>query len=765
MTYLLAWNGHAKMNRKDMWEWCQEGKPDEEYLEILRAEIADVKENYTVHTAVRAAVNCGNLIIGLYDVEDGKTVGLYYMTPSGNHTATKNGKDWYQDKVMYLPLGGYSYYVDTGRIKWYWLDGAYDADAWINESGLDDGFYGTISTNPLRRLDRVEANLSYIRKWNARKRREDRITDWVHEIAYLPDGLMDWVEATVFENRHFAYQDKTAGGKKRNKYHCTACGYVVSGTGWKHGKEYECPLCGATVKVNKTRTWKDQTSRVSYFYPCQNMKGRDRIAMVTLYVTKRWRETGETTSKSAERILLIPTDGSSVDCDEIYYSLGITRWSDRNSSCFQCGAGYLYLPNPSILSGTVYEDMLRPVTAASARGWRLNYDYLMLKNGALKSDLFEYLIKGGYKKLTVDLVQNRNYDGDIRWSGKTVDEVLQIHGQSRARLRAADGNIKYLRWLQTAEVCGYKLSDDLLAWLARNLSPTSVGKILNSSLLPRMSVEKIANYAKKQMKLGANWQRYYGTKAESLIQSWLDYLGMAKTLGLDLSRESVYKPANLKERHDELAEIIAIREREKQARAKAAELRKKAKDMDKKYPGVAPVCEKIKPMYEWSNEEYSVMVPSGAWDIMQEGVLLGHCSSRSDENVYLERVEKETSYIMFLRKNSKKDSPWYTMEVEPGGNVIQLRTYGDDDGTHKYHDRDEAKAALGIWRREIAKRLGQGELTKAKKSREALLKYWDGLKKNGNVIRGGYLKGTPLVDVLQADYKELNGELPKEEVG
>ena len=46
-----------------------------------------------------------------------------------------------------------------------------------------------------------------------------------------------------------------------------------------------------------------------------------------------------------------------------------------------------------------------------------------------------------------------------------------------------------------------------------------------------------------------------------------------------------------------------------------------------------------------------------------------------------------------------------------------------------------------------------------------LLKYWGDLTKNGNVIRGGYLKGSLLVDVLQADYKELNGELPKEEVG
>lgn len=766
MTYLLSWNGHSKMKRKDMWDWCVESKPDEAQIEAVIEENQDPKTNYHYYAAVRAVVNHGNLIIGIYDAdsEPGKVLGCYYMTPCGNHHATKNGESWYQDKVMYLPIGGYSYYKDPGRVKWCWVDGQDDADAWINENELDDCMYGTIR-NTLRRLDRIEAELSTIRRRNARERREQRISDWVHEIAYVPDGFEEWVEKTVFDDRHFAFWDKTEG-KHSTRYHCTACGRVICGHGWKHGKEYECPLCAATVKVNKTRTWKDQTSRATFFYPCKNIRGRDRIAMITVYTTKRWRETGEITTRNPERILLIPMDGSGVDMDEIYYNSGCHTWSDRNSHGFRCAAGYLYLPNQTILRGTIYEDMLRPVAAAASRGWRLNYDYLMNKNGALKADLFEYLIKGGYRKMTEDLVNGRYIDGDIRWRGKTVDEVLQINGQSRARLRTADGNIKYLRWLQTAEVCGYKISDELIAWLAKNLSPTSVGGILNSSLLPRLSVEKIANYVRKQIKIGAparNW--FYGTKAEGLVQSWLDYLGMAKTLGLDLSRESVYKPSNLKDRHDELAEIIAFREREKQAKARAEELKKQAKDMEKKYPGVAPVCERIKKLYEWENEEYAVVVPSGAWDIMQEGVLLGHCSSRENENVYLERVEQETSYIMFLRKNKQKNAPWYTMEVEPGGNVIQLRTYGDDDGNHKYHDRGEAKAALNIWRKEIAKRLGQGEISKAQKSKEMLLKYWGDLQKNGNVIRGGYLKGSMLVDVLQADYKELNGELPKEEVG
>jgi hypothetical protein len=492
------------------------------------------------------------------------------------------------------------------------------------------------------------------------------------------------------------------------------------------------------------------------------MKGEDRVAMVTVYMSKRWGAEGEALTKSACRILLIPTDGSAVYENEIYYDHGCFTWSDINSCGFRTAAQYLYMPDERVLRGTVYEDMLRPVAAASARGWRLNYDYLMLADGSIKANAFEYLIKGGFKKLTAELASYRYDHSDVNWRGDKADEVLRMNGQSRARMRKADGGVKYARWLRTVEICGYKISDDTMEWLARNLTPTETAKFLKGDLCPPMSVEKIVNYVKKQMKLGAparSW--YYGTKAGALVQSWWDYLGMAKTLGLDLSLESVYKPKNLKERHDELAQIIAMQEREKQAKAKEEELRQQAKNMEAKYPQVAPTCARIRELYEWGDEAYTVVIPSGAWEIMQEGVLLGHCTSRGDQNIYLERIEQETSYIMFLRKAEKPDSPWYTMEVEPGGNVIQLRTYGDKEG----EDRAEAKAFLHKWRREIAKRLDRGELTKAQKSKEMLLKYWEGLKANGNIIRGGALKGKLLVDVLQADYQELNGNLPEESVG
>lgn len=762
MTYLLAWNGHGQMIRKDMWEWCCESKPTAEELEEAYSSREARRGKLDQDVVVRAVINCERLILGVYDGEWGKVIGCYYMTQSGNHYAATRSTNWHQDKIRYLPIGGFSYYSDVACVRWTWLDGKDEAIRWLDETELcQENWYGSLDEDPIRRLDRIEVNLSASRRRQARERREQKISDWVSDMAYVPEGFMEWTETAVFGGGHYAFHDKR-DGKHGTSYHCTACGRTVRGDGWKQGKVYECPLCGASVKVRKTETSREAHARATYFYRCKNMKDQDRVAMVTMYLNKRWDEQGERVSKSAARILLIPTDGSAVRYDEIYYDHGCYTWSDRNTYGFRTAAGFLYLPDESILRGTVYEDMLRPVTAAANRGWRLNYDYLMLKSGDLCANTFEYLIKGGFKKLTEDIVQGRHYDNDINWRGRNADEVLRMNGQSRARLKKADGGVRYMRWLRTVEICGYKLSDETMAWLAKNLTPNEVGGALSNSLLPLMSVEKIANYIKKQMKLGApqrNW--YYGTKAGSVLQSWLDYLGMAKTLGLDLSLESVYKPKNLKQRHDELTEIIAMREREKQAKAKEKELQQQARAMEEKYPNVAPVCAKIRDLYQWGDGSYLVTVPSGAWEVMQEGVLMGHCTSRGEENLYLERIEQETSYIMFLRKASKPDSPWYTMEVEPGGNVIQLRTYGDKEG----EDRAEAKAFLHKWRKEIAKRCGQGELTKAQKSKEMLLKYWGDLKENGNVIRGGVLKGKLLVDVLQADYKELNGGLPEQEVG
>ncbi len=747
------------MKRKDLWSWLEANRPGEKTLKALAKAMKKEKNCYLHnHVAACAEVMDGNLVIGVYWGEDGSPYGVYYMTPCGNHHYSKDGKKWTVDKLRYIPMGGYDWYSSPDTVKWFWLGTDEDTvHEWISANdelqAADISNHGTAE----RRIDVIEQNLSWVRAKNARERRITRITDYVYRIMKDPQGIdLGWVNNTVFGGRHYAFLDPSVGNKKDKvgRFFCSACGGTVDAP-WKHNKTETCPLCGATVKVAKTQTYRESYARVSYFYRDFDIKGRLALIMVTVNVKKVWRNGSEdVTWSSPRRVLTSPLDwtwGKWATETAIYYNQ-YNGWSDRNSDYFQTAAGYIYLPDPDVLKDTYYEDMLRPTVAIAERGWRVNYDHLLMKDGSIVANVFEMLARGGYQKLTGELVRGYYYDEDRpNWKGKNADEVLGINGQARARLRKLDGGTRMIRWLKTAENCGYKLTDEELVWLSKSLDEDDVSKIMTNKCLPRMGITSIINYLRKQVKKGGIPRDYYRSTGQAAVALWLDYLDMAASMKLDLSRDSVYKPANLRDRHDDLVAVQT------------------AGKTESKYPGVAPVCAKIKEKYEWRGEKYSVLVPSGAVDIMREGRRLNHCIVREDENRYLERIEREETYIMFLRKNSDVEAPWYTMEVEPGGNVIQLRTYNDDDGSGRkgsmYHDRDEAKAALHIWRREIAKRLGQGEITKAQKSREMLLKYWDELQKNGNIIRGGYLKGALLVDVLKDDYKELNGELPEVAVG
>ena len=749
------------MRRKNLWEWLEANRPGEKTLKALAKAMKKEKNCYLHnHVAACAAVMDGNLVIGVYWGEDGSPYGIYYMTPSGNHHYSKDGKKWTVDKLRYIPIGGYDWYSypDTNTVKWFWLGTDEDTvHKWISANEALQEADGSGRGTAERRIDCIESNLSWVRAKNARKRRITKITDYVNRILIAPEGVdPGWVNDTVFGGKHYAFMDHAVGTRKDKvrRFYCSACSGTVDAP-WKHNKTETCPLCGAVLKVSKTIFQRVQFERVSYFYRDFDMKGRIALVMVTANVKKVWRGGSEDVSWSSPlRVLTSPLDykwGNWATQTAIYYNQW-DGWSDRNSDYFQTSAGYIYLPDPDVLKDTYYEDMLRPTVAIAERGWRINYDHLLMKDGSIVAGVYEMLARGGYYRLCRELVRGVYYDEDRpNWRGKNAGEVLGIGGQNRARLRKLDGGTRMIRWLKISEKCGYKLTDEELTWLSKSLDEGDVKKIMNHKHLPRMGITSIINYLRKQVKKGGIPRDYYRSTGQAAVALWLDYLDMAASMKLDLSRDSVYKPTKLRDRHDDLVAVVS------------------AGKTESKYPKVATVCAKIKEKYEWRGDKYSVLVPSGAVDIMREGKRLNHCIVREDENRYLERIEREETYIMFLRKNSDVDAPWYTMEVEPGGNVIQLRTYNDDDGSGRkgsmYHDRDEAKAALHIWRREIARRLDQGEITKAQKSREMLLKYWDDLQKNGNIIRGGYLKGSLLVDVLKDDYKELNGELPKVAVG
>ena len=751
----------ARMQRAEMWEYFRQRKVPADKIGSKK----DDKDKARKHIKYECIVNGDRLIIGqwrclgqidtkvlkngkkkTFKSRDAELIGVYYMTPAGLTNVTRDGAEWSAGKVQYIALGGWNYYTawNTYGYKFQCIGGKDEALSWLREHWGDCSWYYSYNDDVLDTVERVEDHMSMQRRMNAEQRRIKKWSDWANGLPPLPSDFEAWAREVAFCNAEYAF-----GKKGSDVYYCTACGKTHTQKTWKHRGRYECSRTGKRIKCEKVdQNGIERRERLMIVQSHKTISGE--ICSVVRHFTAwmRWGMTGSVLSIRPDAVLVLRLDGSTVVCgDDIVYNLGVDKWDVRNPVGFQHGRCYCY-PDVSALAGTAYANI--GIDAAAGKGWKLHYNNLM--RGWYDEPRMEYLIKGNFRQLVDDITSFNGHSVSLFKGGK-VQEVLGIDGQGVARLRQADGGVYYLDWLR-AMYMSYGITKDKdkggLKIIHGKISEAAIKFFCDKKIMPHsvafalnlgMSPEQIANYLSKNHGYTLKDCSWAGNKEHVVIRQWQDYLSMAEKLKLDVSRESVYKPKNLRERHDELTELI-----------NANKARLEAERVEAEYPAIKPVCEKIKSLYEWGDGEYEVIVPEGAAEIQREGRLLRHCVGTTDR--YFDRIAEEESYIMFLRKSASPTSPWYTMEVEPGGAVRQLRTFGDDEGA----DRNEAKAFLKKWRAEIAKRVGQAEREAAQVSREKRLAEFEELRRNGNIIRNGKLAGKLLVEVLEADFKEYNEE-------
>ena len=135
-------------------------------------------------------------------------------------------------------------------------------------------------------------------------------------------------------------------------------------------------------------------------------------------------------------------------------------------------------------------------------------------------------------------------------------------------------------------------------------------------------------------------------------------------------------------------------------------------------------------------------------DIIAEGKQLNHCVGGQDR--YWDRIQRHEAFILFLRKASEPNMPYYTLEVEPDGTVRQVRTKFD----RQEPDIDAAREFLARWQKVVSTRLTNMEREEAAMSRVLRNQEFEQLRRDNIVIHAGHLAGQRLVDVLTADLME-----------
>lgn len=571
----------------------------------------------------------------------------------------------------------------------------------------------------------------------ARIRRHKRETDvWDAEMAQtpaLPKDWNHWVDKVGIPQNYMFYEYRKGGAKTG---YCTYCGKEVPVEGKPiHNKEGRCPRCHHEVTFKAIgRAGRIFTDEVSV-YLIQAYPGG--FILREFWAMRTYQKGGYRTPEircSEQRRSICDQDMQLRHYHWGMYKNMCYRWVGGEPIYSWYGYSYYYRGNQT---GRVYGRNLPCLAKTALLGtglveWLREQDLLAYPKQYLRilQDIppLEKILKANLPLLAEECMRETNSVqariADPKASSLT--KVLGIDSQKLKRLRRYDGGHRFLGWLQMEKQSGRSIPDDIILWFCQN----EINIYDLSFIWGKMNAIQVHNYLIRQAQAS-------GETIHQVIRTWGDYLSMAEKLGIDTSDEIIYRVKLLRQRHDEL--VLRCKQLDKQAQAA---------DVLKKFPKVDRICQSIKAKYEYANEEFAIVAPTGVLDIIVEGDMLCHCLRGSDR--YWDRIETHESYILFLRRTSAPDIPYYTLEIEPDGTVRQKRTKFD----RQEDDIEDAKKFLTEWQRVVAKRLTSGDREKAEVSRVLREQEFDQMRRDNVIIYTGNLAGRRLVDVLTADLME-----------
>ena len=569
-------------------------------------------------------------------------------------------------------------------------------------------------------------------------------------LARCSDSVFLWITNTK-ESRVFP------GGVKEmvpvQRVRCDSCGgeYSVDGREMKHKKMAACRCCGRTMQIYNTqysarRVWRARTFLLSQ--PDNNAVWVRRMVVYFNFENHN------------ANLDICPgdiwwTDGASAKHWKKKYFFKDNQWDSRYIMCqsndiskgMTASTGY-YQPRVYAAWERTFEHDLRKVMKS---GWIKKYDkgcnfYREVKfwESCRRYPMAESLIKtgwadalasyldgsdGGYCNHQHLKIHSKTYYGVF---GLTKNELALIHGRKDT-------------FTDVNEAVGWKKAG--LQITARNLQMVSALSTYRvQDILKEHGLSRSLKYLRQQTRRITG--KYDGVISPRVTSDWIDYLDMAQKAGMNLAIESVLYPLDLKRRHDDLVAERARLARLDHLKDVRRQIEEEAADLESRF-SIEQIMQKIKKTYQYDGEKYLIRVPDGAKSILEESRYLDHCIQRGTR--YFERIATRESYILFLRKKDDPNTPWYTLEVEPGGTIRQKRSYNNN----QFDDLEDAKPFLAEWQLVVQRRMSATEVSLAEKSRAMRDQEFEELRKKGSVIRTGSHAGQLLVDELMRDLMEV----------
>ena len=322
---------------------------------------------------------------------------------------------------------------------------------------------------------------------------------------------------------------------------------------------------------------------------------------------------------------------------------------------------YFDAENPEVLKDSFLKYFI-PRKYKSAEDFG-KYDYrgyrpLKFMAYAVQYPAVEMLLKSGGENIVQDIVDNNKpCKRVIDLNGRTAAEVFRTDGNDAAAIRKALQDQKFdltvlqcwyrIKSLAKRRKSKYKFEDAVRICRLSNNYQDAMNLIAKTGLTP----VKYANYIERQAE-------HYRDCPNLVELTYKDYIKECEELQYDLTDTQICKPADLYAVHSRTSELLrAVHEEQ------ARELERAKEKGYRKYR--KKLCE----IYGYTDERYTIIVPAGVKDIVNEGKRLGHCVGG-----YAERHIEGKCVILFMRDVKNPSMSLYTIEMN-GKNLVQIRGY------------------------------------------------------------------------------------------
>lgn len=555
-----------------------------------------------------------------------------------------------------------------GNDKWFIIDSKGE----VSERSLDGGcyynkFYYPFSAETDKVIDDYLADTSSYAKgkgiekiiaWQKAVRQKrfkdkyqkikDSISYELAEIRPLPQAVHKWIDNTVMAYSRYMFYD--SNGKKQTTAKCSVCGNEVTINKVRSGDKVTCPACHKKCTAKPYRKYLNSNgfcNRKTIMY-LQPFKGTRFCAreFVIEYDYSYGRIKPVISMQELSRTTC-DFDGQEMRAQEQYtYDEDYKGGDWRKDFCRSVNSSLPLYP------GTLNKIFKR---VKGFNKWHIDYGRIArlcnpvgcenLYNAVNQVASLNNIIDNGLINLARDVItytyRCTEFDlakGSLRKSFGITKDDLKILKQLNPKLYEFK---LYKAYKQT----GRKIDiEELKEFFAiRSMIDCDVNDMLR--ILEYSSLRKFCKFFRKWESENCTSQDKdsWWDPRRTFFRDYKDYIENATLLEYDLSNLEVLYPKNFKQAHDLASDIVNDKN-----------------FSEGELPQIARQYEKYSNLYSYEDKDFCIMPPVRHNDLKDEGKTLCHCVA-----TYAKRVATGKTIILFVRKTSEKEKPYFTLELNP----------------------------------------------------------------------------------------------------